>query len=122
MTMSDAQCSKPHCPCRENTCPLSSTMSIIGGKWKVQIICALCGDQPVRFNELKKRLPGVSNTVLTAALKDMEDGGLISRRQFLEVPPRVEYMVTESCNELIPIIKMLAHWGLKHHNAETGRP
>ena len=88
-------------------------MSVLGGKWKIQILCSLYGEGPVRFNELKRRLPGVSNTVLTSALKELEAHGLIVRRQYLEVPPRVEYMAAETCEDLIPMAKMMAAWGRK---------
>lgn len=122
--MSEIRCSKSHCPCTRDLCPLSSAMSIIGGKWKIQIICSLYGEGAVRFNELKRRLPGVSNTVLTSVLKELEADGLVLRRQYLEMPPRVEYMAAGACEDLIPILKTLAAWGLKHRNGpnEEGRP
>ena len=112
-TSKNSQNVKSHCPCTTEKCPLDSAMSVLGGKWKVQIICALYVDGPVRFNELKRRLSGVSNTVLTAALKDLEDKALVVRKQYMEVPPRVEYTVTEKCGDLMPLIKMIAQWGLK---------
>jgi len=87
-------------------------MSVIGGKWKVQIICALYGEGPVRFSDLKRSLPGVSNTVLASALKDLKDKALVSRKQYMEVPPRVEYAATEKCDGLMPLIKMIARWGM----------
>ncbi len=102
---------KSHCPCSDQSCPLTAALAVLGGKWKLQIICALWGEGPVRFNELRRRLRGISNTVLTAALKDLEEHGLVERRQFLEVPPRVEYMATGQCGELKPIIGLLAGWG-----------
>ncbi|MDL2274933.1 helix-turn-helix transcriptional regulator [Desulfosarcina sp. OttesenSCG-928-G10] len=105
------QSTEARCPCAQETCPLNTAMAVIGGKWKVQIICALNGDGPIRFNELKRRLSGVSNTVLTAALKDLEDRGLIVRQQYMEVPPRVEYFTTDKCNRLIPLIRQIAQWG-----------
>lgn len=100
-----------HCPCNDEACPLEQAMSIIGGKWKVQILCALYGDGPIRFNEIKRRLAGLSNTVLASALKDLEEHGLVTRRQYLEVPPRVEYSITDKCKDLIPLLTQLARWG-----------
>lgn len=100
-----------HCPCNNEACPLEKAMSVIGGKWKVQIICALYGDGPIRFNEIKRRLAGLSNTVLASALKDLEECGLIVRHQYLEVPPRVEYSATDKCGDLIPLLTQLAQWG-----------
>ena len=78
------------CPCLEN-CPLNYAMSIIGGKWKMQIICTLNNKGRMRYNELRKNLDGISNTVLANALKELEEKGLVERREYLEVPVRVEY-------------------------------
>lgn len=109
--MNNADSAPSHCPCAKDVCPLSSALAIIGGKWKIQIICALAGSEPVRFNELKKKLRGISNTVLTAALRDLEEKGLVYRKQYLEVPPRVEYSTADICKELLPLLNMLARWG-----------
>lgn len=98
------------CPCLEN-CPLSYTMSIIGGKWKMQIICTLNNKGPLRYNELRKRLGGISNTVLASSLKELEEKGLILRKEYLEVPVRVEYSSTEICDKLMPILEQLSDWG-----------
>lgn len=99
------------CPCFD-TCPLENALKIIGGKWKMQIICSLYLDGPTRFNELKRKLSGVSNTMLSSALKELEDDGLVLREQFMEIPPRVEYSTTKSCDGLIPILSELAKWSI----------
>ena len=70
-------------------CPLNFAMSVIGGKWKVQIICALNNKGTLRYNELRRKLDGVSNAALAKALKEMETDGLVVRREYLEVPVRV---------------------------------
>lgn len=114
MTAKAAPPPKPRCLCTKEGCPLNSALNILGAKWRIQIICALSGDGPIRFNELKRRLPGVSNTALASALKGLEDYGLVERKQFLEIPPRVEYLITDSCKELIPLVTTLAKWGVKH--------
>lgn len=119
--MSEIRCTPSHCPCTEDGCPLDAALTIIGGKWKIQIICALYGEDAVRFNALKRSLSGVSNTVLTSALKELEESGLVSRRQYLEVPARVEYSVTDACRDLIPILKMLAAWGRMRGNGSAPR-
>ena len=97
------------CPCLE-CCPLNYAMGVIGGKWKPQIICALNSSGPLRYNALKKRLDGVSNTVLASALRELESDGLIERREYLEVPVRVEYSTTQACDKLIPILEGLSDW------------
>ncbi|MDY2959792.1 MAG: helix-turn-helix domain-containing protein [Hornefia sp.] len=98
-----------NCPCLE-TCPLSKSMEIVGGKWKMQIICSLNSSGATRYNQLKKKMDGVSNTVLSKALKELEESGLIVRKEYLEVPIRVEYETTDACDALIPILDSLGNW------------
>ena len=117
-----------NCPCME-TCPLNRAMALIGGKWKMQILCSLYNNGPTRYNQLKKALDGVSNTVLANALRelmadagevyimghsfaDMEGDGLVHRQEYLEVPVRVEYAITEPCRRLIPILDALGDWSM----------
>ncbi|MCQ2545605.1 MAG: helix-turn-helix transcriptional regulator [Clostridia bacterium] len=98
------------CPCMEK-CPLNHAMSVIGGKWKVQIVCALNNKGKLRYNELRRKLDGVSNAALANALKELENDGLIIRHEYLEVPVRVEYETTELCDRLMPILESLSNWG-----------
>ena len=98
------------CPCLEK-CPLSYAMSIIGGKWKMQIICTLNNKGTMRYNELRKKMDGISNTVLASSLRELEEKGLVVRREYLEVPVRVEYSSTELSDRLIPILETLSDWG-----------
>lgn len=97
------------CPCMER-CPLHYAMDRIGGKWKVQIICALCNTDSLRYNALRAKLDGISNTVLAAALKELEQDGLVIRTAYPEVPVRVEYSPTEDCRRLLPILEQLSDW------------
>jgi len=97
------------CPCMEK-CPLHHAMSLIGGKWKVQILCAVSNAGTIRYNALRKKLDGVSNTVLASALKELEADGLICRHEYLEVPVRVEYSPAQSCRSLLPILEELSDW------------
>lgn len=98
------------CPCLEK-CPLNYAMSIIGGKWKMQIICALNNKGSLRYNELKRKLGGVSNTVLAKALSELEAAKLITRTEYLEVPVRVEYSPTAKADALMPILEQFSAWG-----------
>ncbi len=98
-----------NCPCL-STCPLSNSMELIGGKWKMQIICSLNSSGATRYNHLKKKMDGVSNTVFSKALKELEESGLVRRKEYLEVPIRVEYETTEACDKLIPILESLSDW------------
>lgn len=98
------------CPCDEK-CPLGSALSLIGGKWKIRIICTLYVDGTQRYNDLLKKTKGITNAMLASSLKDLEAGGVVTRKQFEEIPPRVEYSLTEHGKELWPILHRLAHWG-----------
>lgn len=101
-----------NCPCTE-TCPLQRAMGMIGGKWKLAILCSLSIDGAVRYNDLKRKINGISNTMLAKSLQELETDGLIQRSEFLEVPIRVEYKVTEKAKELGPILLQLAQWASK---------
>ena len=99
------------CPCMEK-CPLHWAMSRIGGKWKVQILCSVANAGTIRYNALRAKLDGISNTVLSAALRELEGDGLVHRQEYLEVPVRVEYAITEPCRQLIPILDALGDWSM----------
>ena len=101
-----------NCPCSEQ-CPLQHAMEMIGGKWKLAILCSLGVDGKVRYNDLKRKISGISNTMLAKSLREMEDDGLVNRTEFMEVPIRVEYEITEKAKELGPILVQLAQWGAK---------
>ncbi len=91
-------------------CPVATTVALIGSKWKLLIIRNLRA-RPWRFNELKKDLEGVSQKVLTDSLRSMEEDGLITRTVYPEVPPRVEYALSELGNSMGPIIDAMADFG-----------
>lgn len=91
-------------------CPVKTTLSLIGDKWKVLILRDLMPGTK-RFGELKKSVGSVSQKVLTAQLRDMEANGLISRKVYAEVPPRVEYSLTNLGKSLKPILDAMKNWG-----------
>lgn len=91
-------------------CPVETTLMLIGDKWKVLILRDLLTGTK-RFGELKKSLGGVSQKVLTAQLRDMEETGLLTRKAYAEVPPRVEYSLTELGRSLAPILDAMRSWG-----------
>ena len=91
-------------------CPVETTLSLIGDKWKVLILRDLMPGTK-RFGELKKSIGSVSQKVLTAQLRDMEESGLVERTVYAEVPPRVEYSLTELGRSLKPILDSLWNWG-----------
>ena len=91
-------------------CPVATTVSLIGSKWKLLIMRNLLV-RPWRFNELQKSLEGISQKVLTDSLRSMEEDGIITRTVFPEVPPRVEYALSELGESMRPIIKSMEIWG-----------
>ena len=91
-------------------CPVETTLMLIGDKWKVLILRDL-RDGTKRFGELKKSVTGISQKVLTANLRDMEENGLLTRKVFPEVPPRVEYTLTDLGESMGPILDAMAKWG-----------
>lgn len=91
-------------------CPVATTVALLGSKWKLLIMRNLLS-RPWRFNELKKDLEGISQKVLTDSLRSMEADGLLTRTVYPEVPPRVEYTLTELGYSLRPILEAMRVWG-----------
>ncbi len=94
-------------------CPVATTVQLIGSKWKLLILRNLLV-RPWRFNELKKDLEGISQKVLTDSLRSMEEDGLVNRTVFPEVPPRVEYALSELGESMRPFIQAMAQWGKEY--------
>lgn len=94
-------------------CPVATTVQLIGSKWKILLIRNLMG-RPWRFNELKKDLDGISQKVLTDSLRSMEEDGIVTRTVYPEVPPRVEYALSELGESMRPIIKAMEIWGTEY--------
>ncbi len=94
-------------------CPIMSTIAMISDKWKVVIICKLKGGT-LRFNELMRALHGITQKVLTSQLRELEEDGLVARKIYAEVPPRVEYSLTPLGETLIPVLEQLEQWAQTH--------
>ena len=92
-------------------CPVATTVRLIGSKWKLLILRNLLA-RPWRFNELKKNLEGISQKVLTDSLRSLEEDGIVTRTVYPEVPPRVEYSLSELGDSMRPIIKAMEDWGI----------
>lgn len=97
-------------------CPVATMVELIGNKWKLLIIRNLLA-QTSRFGELKAGLPGISQKVLTDNLRDLESNGLITRTVFAEVPPRVEYALSDLGNSLRPLFHSMEEWGYQYKQA-----
>ncbi len=100
------------CPCMD-ACVLRQVMDILGGKWKIPILCSLLADGPTRYNDLLRKMRGVSNTMLAKSLKELERDGLITRQEYLEVPVRVEYAVTARGEQLQSVLHQLIQWQME---------
>lgn len=95
----------------EESCPVTATMQVLGGKWKAILINAIYHTSPARFGELKRSVKGITQSMLTSQLRELEDDGIISRKIYAEIPPRVEYTLTEFGLTLSPIMLSMAKWG-----------
>jgi len=98
----------------EKSCPVTATMQVLGGKWKAILINAIYHTSPARFGELKRSVTGITQSMLTQQLRELEDDGLISRKIYAEIPPRVEYTLTEFGLTLSPIMQSMAQWGKEY--------
>lgn len=97
---------------RKNCCVLP-VLGMLQGKWKTYILFELCKCDAIRFGELRKNLPEITNTMLTSSLRELEQDGLVSRIQYNEIPPRVEYSLTEKGQDLTPIFYEIYKYGMK---------
>lgn len=99
---------------QEKECPVKRTINLFQGKWNLRIIYELSKQEALRFGALKRAIPYISNTVLTSTLKELENQGLVLRKQFNEIPPHVEYSLTESAKELDQVFQAMRDWGNKY--------
>lgn len=101
-------------------CPVEATLSVLDGKWKGVILFHLM-DGTLRFNEIRRKLPSVTQRMLTKQLRELEESGLLSRTVFPVVPPRVDYALTPLGASLVPIINAMAVWGEENVFCRDGR-
>ncbi len=94
--------------------PFGYTLSIIGGKWKMVIIYILAENQPVRFNDLKRQIGAITYKILSSQLKELEADGMVIRKEYPQIPPKVEYSLTDKAATLLPILEELCEWGVKN--------
>ena len=98
----------------ENRCPILHALDVIGQKWKLPILWYLHEKENTRYNELKRRIAGITNMMLTKSLRELEADGLVMRRQYDTIPPKVEYALTEQGLALLPALNELYKWGRAH--------
>lgn len=99
----------------EYQCSMELTLDLIGGKWKSLILWHLA-ENTLRFSELRKTLPQVTQKMLTQQLRELEDSGLVKRFVYTQVPPKVEYSLTDAGRSLLPILSSLCQWGVDYVN------
>jgi DNA-binding HxlR family transcriptional regulator len=104
------------------SCGLEAALAVIGGKWKFLILWTLANQGAKRFGELRRAVAGISEKMLIQELKELELDGIVSRKDFKEVPPRVEYAMTAFGAELAEATRPLCAWGTKHINRIGGLP
>ncbi len=92
-------------------CGLKKVIDIVGGKWKIMILCVIDKNEIVRYGDLRRSIFGITNTMLAQSLKELEADGLVNRQQYDEMPVRVEYSLTKQAESLIPILLTLKKWG-----------
>ena len=98
----------------EDHCPVEATLDVIGGKWKVVILYHLTHDGTHGFAVLRRKIPGVSERMLTQQLRELEEDGIVHREVYPEVPPKVEYSLTDYGKSLRPITEVMCEWGKRH--------
>jgi len=109
-----SQLTKTDKPLNGTDNPAVIVMGLIGGKWKLLILHVLIFHGTKRFGELRRHLDGITQTMLTKQLRALEADGLVARKVYAEVPPRVEYSATETGRGLIPMFKQMHKWWVKH--------
>ncbi len=106
--------------CIQPRCPVRTTIELLGGKWKMLIIYQL-STETLRFGEIRKRLPDISEKILVQELKILADSHLIERINYGEVPPRVEYRLTAAGREVLPLIEVFKEFGLRYMTSQRDR-
>lgn len=98
----------------ELLCPIRYSLDIVGGKWKLPLLCMLASGEPTRYSAIKRKLGDVTNMMLAQSLKELEATGMVHREQYNEVPPRVEYSLTDKGNSIVPILVQFGAWGAEN--------
>ena len=104
----------------QEDCPVHRTFELLSGKWRTHMIYELCKHPSMRFSELKRAYPHITNTMLTNTLRDLETLGIVNREQFNEIPPHAEYSLTEKGRGLLPVFFEISKWG--EHNLDASSP
>ena len=105
---------------REIRCPLEYGLDVFGGKWKSRISCVLAEMKVLRYSELRREMTNITDAVLASALKELMADGIIQRKMYDEIPPKVEYSLTEKGVSVVPILQSICRWSGAYHRDEEG--
>ena len=100
-------------------CPLEYGLDIFGGKWKSRVICVLAEKGTLRYSTIRKEMANITDAVLASTLKELISDGIVSRQQFDEIPPRVEYCLTEKGVSVVPILQTICKWSGAYHKEDN---
>lgn len=103
-------------------CPLEYGLAIFGGKWKSRIICVLAAQAPFWYSVLRKEMGNITDAVLSSTLKELMADGMVLRTSYDEIPPRVEYQLTEKGMSVVPILQQICQWAGAYHKEEQIHP
>lgn len=106
---------------KEMLCPLEYGLATFGGKWRSRIICVLSGRSAMRYSEVRKELSNITDAVLAATLKELIADDMIARLQYNEIPPRVEYALTETVKSSLPILQSICAWSRDHSKEDLDK-
>ncbi|MBM6731389.1 winged helix-turn-helix transcriptional regulator [Megasphaera stantonii] len=100
-------------------CPLEYVLDVFGGKWKSRIICVLAAMETLRYGELRKEMSNITDAVLASTLKELIADEMVTRKSYDEIPPRVEYSLTEKGRSVVPILQSICHWAGVFYKEDT---
>lgn len=100
-------------------CPLEYGLDIFGGKWKSRIICVLASKECLRYSELRKEMVNITDAVLASTVKELVKDGIVHRKSYDEIPPRVEYSLSEKGKSVVPILQSICKWSGVYYNSDS---
>ena len=104
---------------RDIRCPLEYGLEVFGGKWKSRVICVLAEKQVLRYSEIRREMANITDAVLASTLKELIADDIISRKSYDEIPPRVEYSLTDKGISVVPILKSICKWSGAYHKEDN---
>ena len=100
-------------------CPLEYGLTVFGGKWKSRVICVLAEKETLRYSSIRKEMANITDAVLASTLKELISDGIVKRQQFDEIPPRVEYCLSEKGISVVPILQTICKWSGAYHKEDN---